>query len=87
MEWTKCSKEHSFTQSFDLSTKRCSGDAYFNVHYTDCSEILAFNNTVAIGDAQQICYSTNYSTKNTQEEDRFEYMIMGDALGRQFEKI
>ena len=42
---------------------------------------------MAIGDAQQIYYSTNYSTKNAQEEDRFEYMMMCDALGRRFEKI
>ena len=32
-------------------------------------------------------YSANYSTTNTQEEDRFVYMMMCDALGRRFDKI
>ena len=86
-EWTKCNQQNTCTQSFEIKTKRCLGDAYVNVHSKACSEILAFNNNVAIGDAQQIYYSTNYSTTNTQEEDRFEYMMMCDALGRRFEKI
>ena len=71
IEWKKCNQENAYTQSFNLSTKRCLGDAYVNVHSKDCSEILPFNNNMVIGDAQENHYSTNYSTKNAQEEDRF----------------
>ena len=62
MEWTKCNQEHSFMQSFDLS-RFFLGAVYVNVHSKACSEILAFNNNVAIGDAQKIYNSTNYSAK------------------------
>ena len=86
-EWTELDKENQCVKSFDIVTKQCLGDAYVNVHSKACSEILAFNNNVAIGDAQQIFYCTNYSTKHTQEEDRFEYMMMCAALGRRFEKM
>ena len=71
MELKKINQEHLFTHFFGLSTKRCSGDAYVNFHSKAFSKKLAFNNNVAIGDSQKIYYSTNYSTKNTQEQDRF----------------
>ena len=58
-----------------------------NIHSKDCSEILPFNNNMSIGDAKQIYYSTNYSTKITQEEYRFKYIMTSYALGRIFEKM
>ena len=85
--WTEVSNEKPQTKYFNVFTRQCLGDEYMNVHSKLCSEVLAFNNNVSIGYAQHIFYSTNYSTKNTQEEDRFENMMMCDAWGRIFNKI
>ena len=61
--WTEVSNEKPQIKSVNVFTRQCLGDKYMYVHSKACSEVLAFNNNVAMGDSQHIFYSTNYSTK------------------------
>ena len=62
--------------------KRHLGSQYLNQHSIPISEVLACNTNVSIGDPSHTYYSTLYSSKSTQDEDKMIYQRVAASVGR-----
>jgi hypothetical protein len=54
---------------WQLIPKHELGYGYVNTYNMACSDVLACNTNVQIGDVSQVYYSTLYGSKSTQKED------------------
>jgi hypothetical protein len=62
---------------FMVIPKRPMGWQFINAHNKPISEVFNFNTNIQIGDALQVFYSTLYTSKSTQDEDRKNSCILG----------
>jgi hypothetical protein len=66
--------------------KQDMGCQYLNQHVPSVSEVLACNCNVSVGDPSHTYYSTLYSAKTTQKEDRENFQRVATSVGRRIIK-
>jgi len=70
-----------------ILTKRPLGCQYLNTHNPIISGLFSSNSNVLMGDISQAFYTTLYSSKSTQQEDRDKYTTIGKKLIRRMNRL
>jgi len=79
------SKTHS--PPWMILPKRPLGCQYLNTHNPIISGVISSNTNVLMGDISQAFYTTLYSSKSTQKEDREKYVTIGKKLTRRMKRL
>ena len=78
--WRYLSGDIEETYPYCLVNKRPMGCQFINTHNVHISRVFACNTNVQIGEPCHMYYNTNYTTKNTQEEDSDRFIRIGTQV-------
>ena len=72
---------------FMVILKRPMGCQFLNSHNNAISEVFNFNTNIQIGDTSQVFYSTLYTCKSTQVEDKENQVHIGRAVIKRMKRL